>query len=33
MEHGKLVEAGTHEQLLDQNGIYASLWIVQSGLK
>ncbi|WP_207765399.1 ABC transporter ATP-binding protein [Cuspidothrix issatschenkoi] len=33
MEHGKLVEAGTHEQLLDKNGIYASLWIVQSGLK
>jgi ATP-binding cassette subfamily B protein len=33
MEHGKLVEAGTHEQLLDKNGIYASLWSVQSGLK
>ncbi|MEY3223668.1 MAG: hypothetical protein RLZZ203_2524 [Cyanobacteriota bacterium] len=33
MEHGKLVEAGTHEQLLDKHGIYASLWIVQSGLK
>jgi ATP-binding cassette subfamily B protein len=33
MEYGELVEAGTHEQLLDQNGIYASLWRVQSGLK
>jgi ATP-binding cassette subfamily B protein len=33
MEHGKLVEAGTHEQLLDKNGIYASFWSVQSGLK
>ena len=33
MEHGKLVEGGTHEQLLDKNGIYASLWSVQSGLK
>jgi ATP-binding cassette subfamily B protein len=33
MEQGKLVEWGTHEQLLDQQGIYASLWRVQSGLK
>ena len=33
MEHGKLVEAGTHEQLLEKNGIYTSLWRVQSGLK
>jgi ATP-binding cassette subfamily B protein len=33
MEHGKLVESGTHEELLDKDGIYASLWRVQSGLK
>jgi ATP-binding cassette subfamily B protein len=33
MEYGKLVEWGTHEQLLEQQGIYASLWRVQSGLK
>lgn len=33
MEYGKLVESGTHEQLLDKNGIYASLWRVQSGLR
>lgn len=33
MEEGKLVEWGRHEQLLEQNGIYASLWRVQSGLK
>jgi ATP-binding cassette subfamily B protein len=33
MEHGKLVEQGTHAQLLEQQGIYASLWRVQSGLK
>jgi ATP-binding cassette, subfamily B, bacterial len=32
MEYGKLVEAGIHEDLLEQNGIYASLWRVQSGL-
>jgi len=33
MEHGKLVESGTHEQLLEKNGIYESLWRVQSGLR
>ena len=33
MEYGKLVEQGRHEELLDQQGIYASLWRVQSGLK
>ncbi|MBW4563214.1 MAG: ABC transporter ATP-binding protein/permease [Mojavia pulchra JT2-VF2] len=33
MEHGKLVEFGTHEQLLEQDGIYTSLWRVQSGLR
>ncbi|MBN3889986.1 MAG: ABC transporter ATP-binding protein [Nostoc sp. JL31] len=33
MEYGKLVESGTHEKLLGKNGIYASLWNVQSGLK
>ncbi len=33
MEYGKLVEWGTHAQLLEQRGIYASLWRVQSGLK
>jgi ATP-binding cassette subfamily B protein len=32
MEHGQLVEQGRHEQLLEQQGIYASLWRVQSGL-
>jgi ATP-binding cassette subfamily B protein len=33
MEQGKLVEWGHHEQLLEQQGIYASLWRVQSGLR
>lgn len=33
MEDGKLVESGTHEQLLQENRIYSSLWRVQSGLK
>jgi ATP-binding cassette, subfamily B, bacterial len=33
MESGHLVEAGTHEELLAKNGIYASLWRVQSGVR
>ncbi|HBE21513.1 MAG TPA: ABC transporter [Cyanobacteria bacterium UBA11149] len=32
MDGGKLVESGTHEQLLVQDGIYGMLWRVQSGL-
>jgi ATP-binding cassette subfamily B protein len=33
MEQGQLVEQGTHTQLLEKQGIYSSLWRVQSGLK
>lgn len=33
MEQGRLVEWGQHEQLLEQEGVYAALWRVQSGLK
>ncbi|MEB3338676.1 MAG: ABC transporter ATP-binding protein [Leptolyngbyaceae bacterium] len=33
MEQGRLVEEGQHEQLLQQGGIYASLWRVQTGLR
>lgn len=33
MEHGQLVEQGRHEQLLQQQGIYAGLWRVQTGVK
>ncbi|MGJ5675682.1 MAG: ABC transporter ATP-binding protein [Nostochopsis sp.] len=33
MEYGKFIESGTHEQLLEENGVYASLWRVQSGLR
>lgn len=32
MEQGKLVEQGTHETLLAQNGRYANLWNKQQGL-
>ncbi|MDS9466440.1 ABC transporter ATP-binding protein [Paracoccus sp. MBLB3053] len=31
MERGRIVEQGTHEQLLTQGGIYAGLWARQSG--
>ncbi|MFM7471973.1 MAG: ABC transporter ATP-binding protein [Nodosilinea sp.] len=31
MEAGQLVEAGTHEELLTQQGLYASLWQIQMG--
>jgi ATP-binding cassette, subfamily B, bacterial len=31
MEHGQLIEAGLHEELLALNGVYANLWRVQSG--
>jgi ATP-binding cassette, subfamily B, bacterial len=33
MEHGKFAESGTHEELLEKEGIYALLWRLQSGLK
>jgi ATP-binding cassette, subfamily B, bacterial len=33
MEHGRLVEQGRHEDLLEQQGIYANLWRVQLGVK
>jgi ATP-binding cassette subfamily B protein len=33
MEYGKLVEWGTHEELLTKQGIYASFWRVQMGTR
>ncbi len=33
MEFGKIVEQGTHEKLLEKQGIYARLWEVQTGGK
>ncbi len=29
MDHGKIVEMGTHQQLLEKNGKYARLWRIQ----
>jgi ATP-binding cassette subfamily B protein len=31
MEEGKIIEQGSHEELIDKKGIYASLWSRQSG--
>jgi ATP-binding cassette subfamily B protein len=31
LEYGQIVEAGTHEELLAQQGIYSNLWNVQTG--
>ena len=33
LEKGKIVESGTHERLLNQNGSYSDLWRVQAGLQ
>lgn len=32
MEHGRIIETGTHEELLRQNGKYAKMWNVQASL-
>ncbi|XGV97444.1 MAG: ABC transporter ATP-binding protein [Leptolyngbya sp. BL-A-14] len=31
MEHGNLVESGSHEALLEKRGLYANLWAIQTG--
>lgn len=31
LDKGKIIEEGTHQQLLNQNGLYAQLWSHQSG--
>jgi len=31
MEAGRVIESGTHEELVEQGGLYAALWRVQTG--
>ncbi|MEP6904802.1 MAG: ATP-binding cassette domain-containing protein, partial [Gemmatimonadales bacterium] len=31
LHHGEIVERGTHRRLLSQEGLYARLWLLQSG--
>ena len=31
LENGRIVEQGSHEELLQQNGKYAQMWKVQAG--
>ncbi len=31
LEGGRVVEDGNHESLVEQNGVYARLWSVQTG--
>ena len=33
MEYGQLIERGTHEELLAEDGVYAILWRVQTGYR
>ncbi|MCH8907364.1 MAG: ABC transporter ATP-binding protein [Candidatus Heimdallarchaeota archaeon] len=33
LENGKIVEQGNHDELVDQDGLYANLWKVQTGAK
>jgi len=32
IDHGKIVESGNHQKLLDENGLYADMWNKQKHL-
>jgi ATP-binding cassette subfamily B protein len=29
MDHGRIVEHGTHRELLERGGLYAQMWLLQ----
>jgi ATP-binding cassette subfamily B protein len=31
LEEGRIVESGTHDELVSKSGLYAGLWRVQTG--
>ena len=31
LDAGRVIEAGTHDELVDRGGAYAALWAVQTG--
>jgi ATP-binding cassette subfamily B multidrug efflux pump len=31
LDNGKIIESGSHKELLDENGVYAKLWAHQTG--
>jgi len=33
LEHGRVVQSGSHEQLLAEQGLYGRLWRIQSSLE
>ena len=33
LEHGELVQIGSHEELLDQEGLYKRIWTIQNSLE
>ena len=33
LEHGRIVQQGRHDELLQKGGAYAELWRVQAGLR
>ncbi|MBT33461.1 MAG: ATPase, partial [Thalassobius sp.] len=32
LKEGEIIESGTHDSLLEQKGLYAELWNVQTGI-